>query len=107
MKKRFMSILLTLCMTLTLLPMASVTAASIPTDTDSATPAHGRLADDGYNIYCLSGSYVTVDTYPSIRSVQLAFPDAALVVFYVGIDSSIKETILSTQKSCFMRRIAA
>lgn len=75
MKKRFTSILLALCMALTMLTMTAMA------DTGTATQAHGRLADGGYNIYCLSGGYVTVDTYPSLRSVQLG--STALRVFYV------------------------
>ena len=89
MKKRFMSTLLTLCMTLTfymaltLLPTASAAASSTSANTGTADPAHGRLKDGGYNIYCLSGEYVTTDTYPSLRNVQLTFPDSTLKVFYV------------------------
>lgn len=83
MKKRFMSIMLTFCIALTLLPTASAAAASTSANKGTATPAHGRLADGGYNIYCLSGNYVTVDTHPSLRNVQLTFPGSALVVFYV------------------------
>lgn len=83
MKKRFMSIMLTFCIVLTLLPTASAVAASTPANKGAATPAHGRLMDGGYNIYCLSGNYVTVDTYPSLRKVQLTFPDAVPKVFYV------------------------
>ncbi len=81
--KRFMNILLIMCMALTLLPMTSAATTSTSAGTDTAAPAHGRLADGGYHIYCLSGRYVTVDTYPSLRSVQLAFPDSTPVVFYV------------------------
>ncbi|MDD4113333.1 MAG: DUF6273 domain-containing protein [Herbinix sp.] len=117
MKKSFMIILFILCIELTLVPMVSTAAKSTSADTGSVTPAHERLTDGGYNIYCRSGEYVTVDTYPSLRSVQLAFPDAAHKVFhvenkgnnqitlsvedpysstgysYVGIDSSIKNGV--------------
>lgn len=83
MRKRAISILLIVCMVLTLLPTASAFADSSATATDATTSAHGRLADGGYNIYCLSGEYVTVDTYPSLRSVQLGFPNSTRKVFYV------------------------
>jgi hypothetical protein len=114
MKKLFIGIMLSFCMTLTLLKAISASASTLST-TDAAASAHGRLADGGYNIYSLSGNYVTVDTYPSLRSVELSFPDSVLKMFYVenkgdnqitlkvedsysktgysyvGIDSSIKD----------------
>ncbi|NLB78885.1 MAG: hypothetical protein GX796_08605 [Clostridiaceae bacterium] len=117
MRKPFMITLLILCIELALIPMVSTTAEATTADTGSVTPAHGRLTDGGYNIYCRSGEYVTVDTYPSLRSVQLTFPDATRKVFhvenkgsnqitlsvedpysstgysYVGIDSSIKNGV--------------
>lgn len=83
MRKSFMIILLILCIELTLLPMVSTATESTPADTDTVTPAHERLADGGYNIYCQSGEYVTVDTYPSLRSVQLTFPGTTRKVFHV------------------------
>ena len=117
MRKSFKIILLILCIELTLLPMVSTATESTPADTDTVTSAHERLADGGYNIYCRSGEYVTVDTYPSLRSVQLTFPGTTHKVFhvenkgdnqitlsvedpysstgysYVGIDSSIKNGV--------------
>ncbi len=82
MKKRFKGILLILCMALFLLPQAA-SAASDLASTDTAESERVQLADGGYNIYCLSGAYVTVDTYPSLRNVQLSFPDATRKTFYV------------------------
>lgn len=76
-----MSIILTFCIALILLLTAS--AAESTAAEDTATPAHGRLKDGGYNIYCLSGQYVTVDVYASKRSVELTFPDTKLKTFYV------------------------
>ena len=80
MKKRFKSILLILCMALFLLPRSSADAAG---SVSTAESEHIQLADGGYHIYCLSGAYVTVDTYPSLRNVQLSFPDATRKTFYV------------------------
>jgi len=85
MKKRWKSILLFLCIlcsALFLLP-AVPAAATIPASMDTAELQKYQLADGGYHIYCLSGAYVTVDTYPSLRSVQLTFSDAARKTFYV------------------------
>lgn len=76
MKKRIMAILLILCMVLLFAPTVYVSS-------DSGKAAYGRLADGGYNIYCLSGAYVTTDTYPSLRSVQLGFPNDKRKTFYV------------------------
>lgn len=82
MKKRLLNIMVTFCFAMALL-LTAPAAESTATATGTETSAHGRLADGGYNIYCLSGQYVTVDTYPSLRSVQLTFPDTALKTFYV------------------------
>lgn len=81
MKKRLMSILLVLCMVLTMLPMTAIA------DTEKKTPAYGIFGDGGYYMWSLAGSPalapVTVETYPSVRSVQINFPDTPSKVFYV------------------------
>ena len=60
MRKPFMITLLILCIELALIPMVSTTAEATTADTGSVTPAHGRLTDGGYNIYCRSGEYVKI-----------------------------------------------
>ncbi len=114
MKKLFICIILSFCIAMTLLTAGSASASASST-MGTATPAHDRLANGGYNIYCLAGNYVTVDTYPSLRSVELTGNDKVRKMFYVenqgnnqitlkvedtysktgysyvGIDSSIKD----------------
>ena len=114
MKKLFIGIVLSFCMTLSLLTVAFA-AETTSSATNAANQAHDRLADGGYHIYCMAGNYITTDGYPSKRSVELAFPDSTRKVFYVenkgnnqitlmvqnsysdtgysyiGIDSSIKD----------------
>lgn len=116
MKKRFMSILLILCMVLPLLPTVSVNATSTTDSKANTAAAHGRLKDGGYKIYSMVGQYVSTDTYPSLRSVEIAFPGYFKVFYvenkgnnqitlkientysstgysYIGIDSSVKSGV--------------
>jgi hypothetical protein len=68
-------------MVLTMLPMTAIA------DTGKKTPAYGTFADGGYYMFCMTSnttkSPITVETDPSVLSVEINLPDTPSKVFYV------------------------
>lgn len=92
MKKLFICGMLSLCIALTLM---SVSAPAVASSAKAAeTMAHGRLADGGYYIYCMSGNYVTTDNYPSLRNVELGSPGSNHRLFFVENQGNNKITLM-------------